>query len=248
MLALCQAYLRVMPAGAVFSHQTAAALIGIPLPPAVSHELVHVAVPFPRTPPSGRGVVGHSLGRVDGMVVGGLPISDPAHTWCQLAGVIDREDLVAAGDFLVGARDRSPWVVHEDLDVLADELHRTRGARSRTWALSRLRFGADSRPESLLRLLLEAEGFDELEVNAPISVARGTIVLHPDLSVPSRRLAFEYEGDGHRTDQHQWRLDVERRELLEDEGWRVMRVTARDLFHERPSFVSRLQRFVPNVD
>lgn len=78
-------------------------------------------------------------------------------------------------------------------------------------------------------------------------VKRGRLVLHPDLSLPSRRIAFEYEGDGHRVDARQWHLDIERRELLEAEGWRVMRVTARDLFHDRGAFVERVHAFAPNV-
>ncbi|MFK3670254.1 hypothetical protein ACI2IX_08770 [Leifsonia aquatica] len=247
-IARCLAYLRVMPGDAFFSHQTAAALLGVPLPPGIADEQLHVAVAFPRTPPRGRGVVGHSLGSVEGFLVGNLPISQPAHVWCQLSGVLEREDLVAAGDFLVGGRNRSPLVTDDDLAALAADLHRTKGARSRTWALQRIRFGADSRPESLLRLLLEGLGFEGVHVNAPIGVDGGRLVLHPDLSVRQLRLAFEYEGDGHRVDQRQWYLDIERRELLEAEGWRVVRVTARDLFHERAAFVERLQRFVPNVD
>lgn len=247
-IARCLAYLRVMPDYAFFSHQTAAALLGVPLPPGIADDHLHVSVSFPRTPPRGRGIIGHSLGSVEGFVVGDLPISEPAHVWCQLSGVLERDDLVAAGDFLVGARTRSPLVTDDDLAALAADLHRTKGARSRTWALQRIRFGADSRPESLLRLLLESLGLEGLHVNAPVTVSSGRLVLHPDLSVPKLRLAFEYEGDGHRVDQRQWYLDIERRELLEAEGWRVVRVTARDLFHERAGFVERLQRFVPNVD
>ncbi|WP_025157652.1 endonuclease domain-containing protein [Leifsonia aquatica] len=247
-VALCRAYVGVMPDGAFFSHQTAAALLGIPLPPGVAQNPVRVAVAFPRTPPRRRGVIGHSLGSVEGTFVDGLPVSAPAHVWCQLSGMLDREDLVAAGDFLVGARLRAPVITLDDLAALSDELQRTKGARSRAWALRRIRFGADSRPETLLRLFLEERGIAEVQVNAPVTVDGGGLVLHADLSVPRLRLAFEYEGDGHRVDQRQWHLDIHRRELLEAEGWRVVRVTARDLFHDRPTFLSRLQRFVPNVD
>ncbi|GIT80072.1 hypothetical protein LLS1_17410 [Leifsonia sp. LS1] len=155
---------------------------------------------------------------------------------------------MAAGDHLVGARGREALVTHDVLAALADELHRTKGSRSRTWALRRIRYGTDSRPESLLRLLLEECGVSGIAVNAPVPVDGGRLVLHPDLTVARHRIALEYEGDGHRVDQRQWHLDIERRELLEREGWRVVRVTARDLFHERAAFVTRLRRFVPNVE
>lgn len=244
---LCRAYLPLIPQGGHFSHQTAAVLLGVPLPDWSPEDPLHVSVAFPSTPPRGRGVVGHSLGRVSGGIVDGLPVCSPAHVWCQLSGVIGREDLVAADDHLVGARRRPPLLDAGELGELAEELHRTRGARARAWALPRIRFGADSRPETLLRLFLEAHGFDGLDVNGPVPVDGGRLTLHPDLSIPRRRLAFEYEGDGHRVDRRQWRLDIERRDLFEAEGWRVVRVTASDLFADRAAFVARLDRFVTNV-
>jgi hypothetical protein len=244
---LCRAYAPVMPEDAWFSHQTAAALLGIPLPASSTTETLHVSVAFPRTPPSGRGVVGHSLGTIAGTSVEGMPVCSPAHVWCQLSGVLDREDLVAAGDHLVGARSRVPLAEIADLAALSEELRRTKGSKARTWALSRIRYGADSRPETLLRLLLESWGVSDLVVNSPLAVAGGRLTLHPDLLSPAHRLAFEYEGDGHRVDRHQWHRDIERRELLEAEGWHVLRITAADLFADRAPFRARVQRFVPNV-
>ena len=244
---LCRAYLPLMPEGGYFSHQTAAALLGVPLPDWSPADPLHVSVAFPSTPPRGRGVVGHSLGSVSGEILDGVPICTPAHIWCQLSGVIGREDLVAAGDHLVGARRRRALLEVGELGELTEELNRTRGARARAWALPRIRFGSDSRPETLLRLFLEAHCFDGLEVNDAVPVDGGRLTLHPDLSIPGRRLAFEYEGDGHRVDRRQWRLDIERRELLDAEGWRVVRVTASDLFADPAGFLARLERFVTNV-
>ncbi|WP_434317847.1 hypothetical protein [Leifsonia sp. P73] len=243
---LCAAYLPRMVEGAWFSHQTAAALLGAPLPALPESELLHVSVAFPRSAPRGRGVVGHSLGMLRGTLVDGLPISVPAHVWCQLSGVLAREDLVAVGDYLVGARGRPPLADLVELVAAAADLHRTKGGRARMWALPRIRAGADSRPESLLRLFLEDRGYGALEVNAPVHVRSGRLVLHPDLSIPNRRVAFEYEGDGHRVDRRQWHADIERRDLLETEGWRVVRVTAKDLFEGREAFARRLAEFVPN--
>lgn len=244
---LCTVYRDLLPEGAFFSHQTAAALLGIPMPMPLDGEPLHISVAYPRHAPGGRGVVGHSLGSVSGKIVDGFPVCAPAQVWCQLAGVIGRDDLVAAGDHLVGARNREPLASHFELAETSVALPRTKGAQSRDWALPRIRVGSDSRPESLLRLLLDELGYRGLEVNAPVAVKRGTVVLHPDLSLPRRRVAFEYEGDGHRVDPRQWHVDIERRELLEAEGWRVVRVTARDLFHDRGAFLDRLNAFAPNV-
>ncbi|QNE33910.1 endonuclease domain-containing protein [Leifsonia shinshuensis] len=243
----CHAYLPLLAEGAYFSHRTGAALLGVPMPTAADDEPLHVSVEFPRSPPRGRGVVGHSLGSLAGGIVDGLPVSSAAHLWCQLSGMLSREDLVAAGDYLVGARRRPAVAALDELVVAADELQRTKGARARAWALPRIRPGTDSRPETLLRLFLEARGYRGLEVNVPVKVGRRRPELHPDLSIPDRRLAFEYEGDGHRVDRRQWHVDIERRDLLESHGWRVVRVTAHDLFGDRESFAQRLNRFVPNV-
>ncbi|WP_158864707.1 hypothetical protein [Leifsonia sp. AG29] len=191
--------------------------------------------------------MGHSLKAVSRATAGGFPICAPSEVWVQLSGVVGPEDLVAAGDHLVGARRRPALATVAELATASERCSHSKGARSREWALSRIRWGADSRPESLLRLLLGDLGLEGLEVNPPVVVGDGTVTLHPDLTLPDRRLAFEYEGDGHRADARQWRLDIERRELLEERGWRVVRVTASDLFGDRAPFLRRLGRFVPNV-
>ncbi|WP_157780358.1 hypothetical protein [Leifsonia xyli] len=243
--ALCLAYLPLMPQEAVFSHQTAAELLGIPLPTDVTGSPLHVSVPFPRTPPGGRGVIGHSLGSLVGGTVGGLPVCSPEQVWCQLSTAISPLDLVAAGDHLVGARSREPRTDVGRLAAAVDQCRGSRGTRARAWALPRIRFGTDSRPETLLRLLLEELGFSDLEVNSPVVLDHGRLTLHPDLSIRESRLAFEYEGDGHR-EKRQWGVDIRRQEHFEVAGWLVVRVTADDLFHNRDGLIARLAPFVTN--
>ena len=244
---LSTAYLRVMPVGSYFSHETAAALLDIPLPSEVAPYPLHVAVAAPRTAPRGRGIVGHSVRSLTGTVFDGFPISVPAHVWCQLSGQIGRDDLVAAGDHLIGSRSRPSLATLEELAAVSARGGRTKGASSRSWAVPRIRFGADSRPETLLRLLLESQGWRDLDVNLPLAVDGGGRTLHPHRAAGRERVVFEYEGDGHRVDRWQWHHDIERRERLEEAGWHVMRVTSLDLFHNRSAFVKRLGRFVPNV-
>jgi len=119
--------------------------------------------------------------------------------------------------------------------------HGTPAARQ---AIGLLRTGVDSRPESLLRLLLVRGGLPEPVVSPPVPVGRG-IVLHPDLGYPALRIGIEYEGEHHRTDPAQWATDLERRELFGDVGWRSVSVTKTQLFGRPHHVVERVRRLMP---
>lgn len=54
-------------------------------------------------------------------------------------------------------------------------------------------------------------------------------------------IAIEYEGDDH-CDAGRWERDIERRELFEDAGWRVIRVTRQALFDEPDQLIARIRR------
>ncbi|MHA7984566.1 hypothetical protein ACX9R5_02065 [Rathayibacter sp. CAU 1779] len=220
--------------GQLFCGVTAAQLWEIPLPLHLQRSTtVHVGDlrgSVPRT----KGVIGHALRYGDRRDIQELPLVSPAQTWCQLAAVLSREDLVAAGDFLITGKRRpqggreAPLCSLDDLDDAATRIGRQPGAANVRWALPRLRRGADSRPESLWRLTLVAHRLPEPVVQHPVSVAGG-LVLHPDLAYPTIRLGIEYEGEGHRTDKKQWRADLRRVALFEDAGWRIIHVTQADL-------------------
>lgn len=131
------------------------------------------------------------------------------------------------------------------VDQLRDAAGRHAGKRCAApiaWAIDRVRSGVDSRRETQLRLLLVAGGLPEPDLDVEVAVGAG-IVLHPDLSYRTWRVAFEYEGDIHRTDPKQWRRDIERRELLESAGWRVIRVTVDDL-DNGVVFLDRVRRII----
>ena len=91
--------------GQVYSHTTALSLHGAALPRLPAD--LHVTVRFPRTPPRGRGITGHSLGEAPALLLDGLPVAPPEVAWAQAGALLGVEDLVAAGDALVtGARMR----------------------------------------------------------------------------------------------------------------------------------------------
>lgn len=239
----CAAFEPNLLPGQVFSHTTALALWGAPLP-AVPRSL-HLSVVFPRTPPRGRGVVGHSLRFTDPRVRDGLPVSSPSTAWCQSAVLLGLDDLVAAGDGLVTgprrAGERLPGMVAVDeLARAVGNWSRRPGFRKLRSALELVRSGVDSRRETFVRLLLVRAGLPEPVVDMPVEVAGG-LVLHSDLGYPDLRLAIEYEGDGHRTSRRAWERDILRRELMEDAGVGVIRVTSEQL--ARPvALVRRIAR------
>ncbi|WP_431278744.1 endonuclease domain-containing protein [Leifsonia poae] len=238
---LAFAYRQRMLEGQVFSHRTAAALHGIPLPRSADRR-IHVGVRGQRTPPRGHGVVGHRLSN-DVLTLrtpDGTPLCSPEDTWCQLAELLDRRELVAAADHLLGSRARPATTSLDRLKEAVSRYAGKRGARNRAWALARVRWGVDSRPESLLRLFITEDlGLQDVLVNDPTPVAGG-LILHPDLKLPALGLLVEYEGDHHRVDPRQWRADIERGDLLSAVGWRTIRATSHDLFVDR----SRLTRLL----
>lgn len=249
----CRAYEPQLRRGQVFSHTTAALIYRMPLPRTLEEErILHVSALDDRNRPRGRGIQGHRLrsSEVSLREHRGLPVSDVISTWCQLASVLSVEDLIAAGDFIVSGRvvvgaPREPPLA--TLEELADGLRRwvgRRGARRLLAAIDFVRTGVDSRPESLLRMLLIRAGLPEPAINVPAFDARGGRLGRPDLSYPGLLIAFEYEGDHHRVDANTFRYDIFRRESFEDEGWRVFRVTAHDLHVDPEGFLRRVRRAV----
>jgi very-short-patch-repair endonuclease len=240
----CLALLPAMEPGQAFSHTTALALHGARLP-RFDPDL-HVSVRFPRTPPRRPGVSGHSLTENPVMLLRGMPVAPAAVAWAQSAVLLSREDVVAVADGLVTGRRRGfghelGLCTIEELIALAAAWRGRPGAARLAWAAPQVRVGVDSRPETLLRLLLVRSRLPEPVVNHPVTV-RGGLVLHPDLAYPDRRLALEYEGRDHLTDPEVAEIDLERRELLAEVRWRTIRVTAPQLFGHPTALVARVRR------
>ncbi|PPL19707.1 hypothetical protein GY24_04360 [Microterricola pindariensis] len=179
--------------------------------------------------------------------IGGFTVTDAASTWCQLATVLSREELTAAGDFILSGRRESgggrsgSLATLEQLRAATSRHSAGRGATALRWALEHVRGGVDSPQETRLRLTLVAHGFAEPVIGLPVLVDHGTLLLHPDLAWPNLRLVLEYEGDEHRESKRRFRADIRRREKFEAAGWRVIRVTADDLGEELDAFIERVR-------
>ncbi|AWB94876.1 hypothetical protein DCE93_03720 [Agromyces badenianii] len=246
---LCRAYEPLLRRGEAFSHSTAARLHGLPLPPGVPLRPLHVLAPHGVARARTVGTTGHEASRAfETDLLFGVPVVSAVIAWCQLGSMLAVDELVAIGDALVtgrrnGRHREPPRATFEDLEAARRRWGRRRGARSLAEALPRVRQGAESRPETLTRLLLVDSGLPEPAIALPITVEDGSEVLHPDLAYPDWRIVIEYEGGRHR-DPVRWKRDITRREKFEAAGWRVVRVTSDDLFREPDAFVARLRRVI----
>ena len=249
--ARCAALLVALPDGAVFSHLTAARLwpLPLPLPIAETDEPVHVSVPRTSRPPRRSGVAGHQMTDPLARVVDrrGLAVVDPATLFCQLAAMLPLPDLVAIGDALVlkpvfahAWQDR-PWV---PLPTLSErvEMYRGRGKQAASTAATLIRPGAESRPETLVRLAIIDAGLPEPEVNVDIRNADGRFLGRGDLVYRRWKVIVEYDGDQHRTNTTQFDRDVRRLDDLAADRWRVVRIVGRSFFTDRRGSIDRVAR------
>jgi hypothetical protein len=237
----CAAYLPRMTPDQFFSHSTAAMVHGIPVPLALWRDTrLHVSVQRPAYPPDTVGVVGHRLrAPVVRVVSAGLPVTDPVTTWCLLGSMLGGRDLVAAADYLVGPK---PKATLAQLESAVAAWYGHNGAAALRAALPSVRLRVRSPRETLLRLLLVDAGLPEPEINYRIYDEHGQFLTESDLVYPEEKVVIEYEGDHHRTDIHQWRKDIARRESLEDAGWRVIRVSADDLDRYPDRLIARIRK------
>jgi hypothetical protein len=97
----CRAVHAVLPNGAVFSHLTAAALLGAPVPQGYP---VHITVPPGVPRPQRRRIRVHVRGLLsDDVVLGlGLPVTSGVQTLLDLSATLPPDELVAIGDGSTG--------------------------------------------------------------------------------------------------------------------------------------------------
>ena len=233
-----------LPLDACFWGPTAAAVLQIPLPWKLEQSrLVHVAVPAPRTAPTGKDIRGHSV-RLDPSDVGrwgDLRITTPARTWCDLASRLALAQLVAAGDFLI--QWRTPMTTTEQL-ASAVRTHASRPGRSKlVEALPLLDDRSESPKESELRVVLVKAGLSGLEVNVPITTTDG-YRYRADLAFPRRKTIVEFQSRFH-DPAINFRADMTRISRLEADGWVVIQINSDDLA-DPDELVRRVIRVLAN--
>jgi hypothetical protein len=223
----------------VFSHATAAELMGLWMPLGWSRTRVHVSED--RVRPR-RGVRSHqaSWRPGDTRELRGLQVTSPARTLCDLAAARwELTDLVVIADCL----QRRGWATAEELRAGIGSWTPARGARPLRRVALLTRAGADSAMETRLRLRLAAAGLPEPEVNASVYDDRGGYLHQPDLSWPAWKVAADYDGAHHLTDvERRRRIDISRKEAMEEGGWVLRVLTATDVLRQPDRAVERVRR------
>ena len=245
-IARARQYAPRLHTGHLFSHETAAAIWGAPLPlffdsfgriaEAKDLELHVCAVgpaPIPRTAGVSRHKTYASLTVPDEH--DGLRVPSPAATWVQL-GHLALKDIVAAGDYFcrrwrpgygrpnVGT---PPLAEIDELRTLLEAGRRRGAARLRT-ALDLIREDSWSPRESAVRIILVAAGLPEPRLNIDLFDDEGRFLGCVDMAYPERKVAIEYLGMLHGAS---WAQDVERIARLRAAGWNVLEVTSPLLKH-----------------
>lgn len=217
------AALRVIPAGAVMSHLTAAALWGAP----VEHAWpLHVSVPPGAYRPRRRRMKVHvrDLLHDDTTEHRDVALTSGPQTWLDLVSVLPPEELVAVGDALQRLGHLSPAALAARL-ARADGVRGVRRARQLAPLLNPK---AASRPESLIRYWLLASDLPEPEVDVPVFDRWGREVVHADLGYSRWKVALEYEGRQHAAPE-QFGRDIDRYSLMSADGWLTLRFAGRHL-------------------
>jgi len=222
--------------GAWISHITAAVLWGLWLPAWLQEcKELHLSKPKALPPVRRDGVVGHTVLAFDDEITiwEGIRISTPARTWLDLARILPLEDLVAVGDQLVrqprnGLELRTePWSTVAELSRMLARHPKLQGIVKARAAVELIRVGADSAPETCLRLALLDAGLPEPELQLQI-VPGDPWSPAADMGYRKQRIAIQYDGGHHLTREQQSR-DNRRDQVFNTAGWRYFKFNADDL-------------------
>lgn len=222
--------------GSWLSHMSSAQVHGLWLPRQYEGDTdIHISCQPPAEPPRRRGVVGHRARVLQGEVthVQGVPVASPARCWIELSRYLGEDELICLGDHLV-RRPRKAYEGRTEPHTTLPELlrlhhaHRRRpGSLAASRAIEQVRVGADSVPETRLRLALIRAGLPEPQLQLALDPT-DPYSQTTDLGYRSRRLAIQYDGVCH-LDRIQQSRDIRRNAAFALAGWTVLCANADDL-------------------
>jgi len=218
------------------SHASAGRILALPLPTLPDE---HVSVLRQQDRRSRPGITCHLARHAELMTVSGTRVTTCLRTFVDLAEILSLVDLVVVGDHLV----RTGKVTLEQLRTYCAR------ARGRACGLARraaeyVRERVDSPMETRLRMLVVLAGLPEPEVNLTIRDVLGEPIRRYDLSWPAGRSIVEYDGRQHIEREEQWERDLERREAIDEDEWRMLVVTAKGIYGTPGRTLDRIHRML----
>lgn len=216
---------------AALSHRSAAALWGIR--PSASAR-VEITVPSSRR--SKRGIEQHSsvIARDEMTTVRGIRVTTVARTLVDLAAVLDAHQLKRAAH---EAEVRRLWDALS-IQALTDRHRGRRGVVAVKALLADDRLGTyvlRSELEGRFLALIENSGLPAPQANVPVRAGRHRFEV--DFVWASAHVIAELDGHAAHATRATYERDRERDRILQAAGWRVVRVTWRQL-HDAPDAVS----------
>lgn len=235
--------------GAWVSHETAAVLTLLGLPPWLGNcSSIHLSKPHELPRVRRAGVIGHRVRCIPGELtdVDGIPVTAPPRTWLDLAADLPLNYLIALGDQIIrlprpGLEQRSePYAHKEGLRLLIRQHPNMKGVEKARLALDEMRVGADSFPETFLRLALLEARLPEPELQLILDPDDGRSPA-ADLGYRRYRIAIQYDGAPHLTREQQSRDNL-RAEMFRNAGWAYFKVNADDLAEGFEGVIARIKR------
>lgn len=247
----CRAITAVTPGGLI-SHITAAKLHGFRLPLRfINTQDIHLSKNLGQGRPQRTRVEGHelSLAATDYDIVQGIPVTSVQRTLLDIAQELSIDELVAVADQIVCAHNRSfgpkklPIVDISELHSYIAQHRGLRGIRKLQAAMKLVRVGADSAPETQLRLCINHWALPEFICNFEIKDAAGNPKVAPDLSCPRYRTCAEYDGGHHLTPEQQAK-DHDRNFLTTSLGWHQSVINKNDMGNGGLVAVTKIARML----
>ncbi|HKX66883.1 MAG TPA: DUF559 domain-containing protein [Intrasporangium sp.] len=217
---------------AAASHHTAARIWGGVVP---DDGHVHLSIDGSRRKVLGIHAHRVKVGGQECSRLNGLRLTSPRQSFLDLGGELGLVDLVVLGDSLVKAARVTP----EEL-VAAAKTFRGRGQRLLRRAASLVRRDVDSPMESRVRMLMVLAGLPEPTINHKILWPDGSVRYRFDLSYPRFRLVIEYDGRQHAESDRQWDGDIDRREWMDGDNWRIVIVRSKDIYNTPGQTLQRI--------
>lgn len=173
----------------------------------------------------------------DVTTINGIPVTTPLRTALDLGRFLRRYDAIAAMDAMMRV---GGFTVAE----LKTELPRFRGQRGVVQLRSlvpHVNGLAGSAAESRVRLQLVDAGLPTPKLQWEVVNSFGVVIYRLDLAYPELMLAIEYDGREFHTSDSDRAHDAARRARLRSMGWRILVLTAEDVYGDRFDLINRVE-------